>query len=165
MIDVERVPGELLILGKINICFGGGFIVAAAGQAPTGQLFNPADSGIIATVSSFTIAINGISTIGWGRTNTPVGAAIGTETFRDTRHPLTEAPVCDVRQVSAVAVGSGTNQARVANGDTFSNSDENGVIVLAPGTGFDVGSQQNAQTLFYSFYWRERVAEPSELNF
>ena len=48
---------------------------------------------------------------------------------------------------------------------TLSNTDENGVCVLAPGTGLDIGIDDSGDTLSFSFYWRERVAEPSELNF
>ena len=62
------------------------------------------------------------------------------------------------------ALAAGTNQSRVLANTVLFLEDENGVAVLAPGGGFEIGSAAGVNTLFYSFYWRERPAEPSELK-
>ena len=165
VLDVERVPGELLILGGTNLCFGSGRITGAAGEVPFVQLENPADSGNIITISSLVAANDAVSVLRWGRTNTALGAAIGTETFRDSRRLVTARPVGRIRQGSQVAVVGGTGITRVINNDSYSNTDRNGIVVLAPGTLFEFGAETAASTLTLTLYWRERPAEESELQF
>lgn len=165
VLDVERVPGELLLLGGTHICFGGGSILALAGNRPSALLFNPVDSGVIATVSSVFVSPNPSSEILWGLTLVEQGAAVGTETFRDLRQLPTQRPSCKVFTREEVAAAGGTARVRVANFDTLHLQDENGVMVLGPGTGLDLGLNTLASQLFFCFYWRERPAVESELQF
>jgi len=165
VLDVERVPGELLILGGTDLCFGGGTIDAEPAKGGFAQLINPVDSGSIITLTTWTFATDTTEIIRWGRTNTALGTAIGTETFRDTRRALTQNPLAQVNQGTQVAVVGGTCQARTTGTETFTNSDANGVIVLGPGGIFEVGVGPNGNVIFYSFYWRERPAQESELQF
>jgi len=164
VIDVERVPGELLILGGTGICHGGGTITAAAGERPTAQLFNPADSNILVTITSVHVGFTMTSIVRWGTTQTQIGTIISTQVFRDTRRLLPALPVAQVSQRSAVAMATATNQTGILVRTNLTLQDENGVAVLAPGTGFEIGNDGIAGTIFYSFYWRERPAEESELS-
>ena len=164
MFDVENMPSELLRLSGTKLGQGGGAITSIAAQAPIAQLFNPADSGIIATLTKVYIASTSRTLIRWGPAVVAVGAAIGTELFRDTRDPVPRAPVCNVRQNSQVAFAAGTNQSIVLTDTLLTIEGPDDVMVLAPGTGFEVGTNSLASTIVYSFQWRERVAEPSELN-
>jgi len=164
VLDVERVPAELLILGGTNLCFGGASVSAPVLEQGFGQLVNPVDSNTIVTLTTFTFAANLFGTIRWGRTNTTLGAAIGTETFRDTRRVLTTNPLAQVRSGSQVGVVGGTCQARHANTGTFTFTDTNEVIVLGPGGIFEIGTDAVNAVISFSFYWRERPAEESELS-
>lgn len=164
MIDVERVPGELLLLGGTGIAHGGGIIVCAVGEGCTAQLFNPVDSGNLVTISRVSVAFRALATVRWGTTENVRGTHIFTQIFRDMRQKLPTLPVAQVRQVAEVALASGTNSSSVIADTPFLLQDENSVAVLAPGTGFEIGSFTGINTMFYSFYWRERPAEPSELS-
>lgn len=164
VIDVERVPGELLLLGGTRLAFGGGTIVGAAGQRPKAQLFNPVGSGQLITVTSVIASTQVADTLRWGVQPIQLSTGIGTETFRDTRLGLAR-PTGAIFQESAVALASGTNQARLIVNDPIHLDDENAIAILAPGNGFEIGLSLVANSLFYTFSWRERTAERSELSF
>lgn len=164
VVDVERVPAELLILGGTGLAFGGGQLVSAAGETPTAQLFNPADSGQLITVTNIRVAFAVPSIVRWGITQNQRGAAIGTQVYRDSRRLLPVTPVGQITQDSAVAFASGTNQARIPANETLTVEDQNAVAVLAPGTGIEIGTTSLNTTINYSFSWRERPAERSELS-
>ena len=167
MIDVERVPGELLILGGTRVAFGSHIFQADPGEFPIVQLFNPADSGNIAVVTKLLVmgALGATVTIRWGPTLAQVGGLTGAETFRDLRMPLTARPVCQVSFLSSAGVGGGTMTMQTLSNVPLDISDENGVMILAPGTGLEVGIGSAASVLNAAFHWRERPAEPSELQF
>lgn len=165
VLDVERVPGELLLLGGTGICHGGGTILSIVGEGATAQLFNPAESNMLVTITGVHFAVAASGTIRWGTTIIQRGTVISTQVFRDMRRVLPELPVAQVSQDSAVALAEGTNQTRALGNTNFTLQDDNGVAVLAPGSGFEIGSAVPNIQIFYSFYWRERPAEESELQF
>jgi len=162
MIDVENLPPELFILSKTLICHGGGFLAAAVGEAPTAQLFNPANSGKLVTITNVVIACNTTTTFRWGTTATARGAGIGTETIIDLRSLAPDAPVANVREDSAIALPDGTGQTRAIADTSIYLSPKDGLAVLAPGTGFEIGTNGLNSSIFYDFYWRERVGLESE---
>jgi len=162
-IDVENVPGELLRLMSTFMGHGGGTITAAVAENATAQLFNPAGSGKLVTLTGVHFATDADGGVRWGVSNQVRGTAISTQIFRDTRDLAPHLPIAVVRQESAVALASGTNQTRTLTDDDLFLTDANGVAVLAPGTGFEIGTARTNTTINYSFYWRERLAEPSEL--
>jgi len=164
VIDVERVPGELLLLGGTQISNGGGQLAAIAGESPTAQLFNPADSNVLVTITGVYVAFTILGTVRWGTTAVQRGTVISTQVVRDTRVAAPTLPVAQVSQESAVALATGTNQTRILANVNLKLEDPNGVAVLAPGTGFEIGNVTVASTIVYSFYWRERPAEQSELS-
>ncbi len=164
MIDVERVPGELLILGGTRIANGGGNIFSIAAEFPFAQLFNPIDSGHLITVTGLNVSCNVLTTFIWGNSTNQRGALIGTELFRDTRDLTPAMPVGSISQESNVVQAAATNQSRQLASTPFKIEDPNGVSVLAPGTGLEIGGVTANSQLFYSFYWRERPAEQSELS-
>ena len=164
VLDVERVPGELLLLGGTGIAQGGGTLQAAAGERATAQLFNPLDSNVLITVTKVYVAFVLGGTLRWGTSLVNRGGVISTQVFRDTRRILPTTPVGVIGQTSAAASATGTNQSRVLPDVPFLLKDENGIAVLAPGSGFDIGTNTVVDSIFYSFYWRERPAEESELS-
>lgn len=164
MINVEDPPAELLLLGGTIPSFGGGTIAAPAGQAAKAQLFNPADSGRLVTITDIHFATLQIGTVRWGVSTVPIGATITTQTSLDTRLFSPARPTAQVRQEAAVALANATGQTRVLPNVDLHLHHANGIAVLTPGTGFEIGTGTLQTTIFYTFYWRERDAEPSEIN-
>ena len=165
MVDVERVPAELLILGGTGLAFGGGNLPPIVGESPNGQLFNPAGSNQLITVTSIQYAFANPTVVRWGVTNFQRGTVIATQVFRDTRRLLPITPVGQISQDAAVALASGTNQTRMFIDESLTLEDPNAIAILAPGTGFEIGEEAGPVGVFnYSFSWRERPAEPSELS-
>jgi len=165
MFDVEKLPAELFRLANIDLCWGGAFVDATAAQAGRGQIFNPAGSGKILTVTQASMTTNVSSNIRWGRQDTVHTSLFSTQLFRDVRHPLGNLPTGQIRGQTSVALANATGQIGTLSNSPFVLKDENDVMVLTEGTGFEIGtSALNAPMRFY-FYWRERVVEPSEINF
>lgn len=164
MLDVERVPGELLALGGTKLCMGGGVSAGIAGQSGRAMLFNPGGSGILITVTSLSWGVSGNTSMRWGMSTTALTRTT-TEVFRDTRFFVpNNRPIGQIQIATSVALAAGTCQTRTIadSGQTF--VDENGLAVLAPGTGYELGPTNNNISLNFCFEWRERVAERSELN-
>lgn len=166
MIDVENVPGELLALMGTNLCMGGGVIAAVAAEAPKMQLVNPTDSGTLITLTSVWVSTSGGSlTMRWGTTATSLAAAANRELFRDTRLGITNRPTGQIHEASSAGFGPATMQCRTLNNTPLKLEDKNGIVVLAPGDNWQIGVGSNNVDLLFALYWRERVAEASELNF
>ncbi len=164
-LDVESVPGELLLLNGTALCMGAANITSAAGENPRVQLFNPATSGKLVTVSSFSVAPGANLTIHYATGIIALTTGIGTEVFRDRRLSAVARPSAQIRTDSTVAQTDGNGIIRVLNNTTAFIKDENSIAILPPGSGFEVGSTANATQIRVTFNWRERVAEQSELNF
>ena len=165
MIDVENVPGELLLLGGTQISYGSHINIPGAANAAQVQLFNVADSGKIVTITKVMFSSFNVVTARLGISNTAVGTATNAETFRDSRLPVASQPATQMRFFSDPTPADPQIQIRILNNVTFSLEDPNGVCVLSPGFGFHVGLDTLNATLVCSFLWRERTAEASELNF
>lgn len=164
-IDVELVPPELLILMGTNICVGAASVAGDAGEAPRLQLFNPVDSANIITVTQVLATPSVIAVIRIGRSDAELPTPIDTQTFMDSRLAVTSRPVGRISSDSSAALVDANIQFVVEANVTVPIRDRNSVAVLAPGTGLEVGDNANASTLRVTFFWRERPAEPSELQF
>jgi len=164
VLDVENVPAELLVLGGVSICQGGGVVLSGATEGTYAQLFNPVGSSVLITITSVRAAFTATTTARWGTAEPERGVPQDTELFRDTRRLLPNQPAGTVNEESEVALATATNQTRILANEQLIITDPNDVAVLAPGTGFEIGSSTGAMTMTYQFYWRERVAEPSELS-
>ena len=164
MVDVERVPAELLILGGTGLAFGGGNLPPIVAQSPNGQLFNPAGSNQLITVTSIQYAFANPTVVRWGVTDFQRGTVIDTQVFRDTRRLLPITPVGQISQETNVSLASGTNQTQAAARIGQTIEDSNAVAVLGPGTGIEIGGSMSNNLMTFSFAWRERPAEPSELS-
>jgi len=164
-IDIELVPGELLLLGGTRLCHGGTSVTASAGVRGKIQLFNPADSGHLVTVTrifarSGVTAVMRIAMDAAERTTDSTAAR-----YRDTRLGITELPVTKVRSENTATAIAAIVQLFASSNIQLDIRDENGLAVLAPGTGITFGSDALNSALTGSFFWREREALPSELQF
>ena len=165
VVDLERVPGELLLLGGTRLCIGSAIVTGAAGERARIQVFNPADSGTLVTVSSVVISTLTIQNIRWATTETALTTGLATEAFRDRRLTLPGRPVGAIRTDSTVAATDVHGLARLLASTPYFLTDRNSVAVLPPGSGFEVGADTVATAVIATFYWRERTAEQSELSF
>jgi len=164
MIDVEQVPGELLILGGTNICSGAAQALGAAGEIGVIQLFNPADSGNIITVTRIEMSATATTEVRMALATTALAINTSRERFRDTRRSPLLLPVGNIRTASVVSQLLETYAVRVISNSSHTLEDPNGVAVLSPGTGVTIGPRTVAITAFGAFFWRERPAEESELS-
>ena len=162
-IDVENVPGELLFLMGTRIGWGSASKSPTAGKKAGIQLFNPAESGQLVTIS--TVFISGTNThlVTFGIVSLALATNTGVPRLRDGRVAVGTSGVSQLRtSPDAVALVSG--QVRLTNASTITITDNNSVCVLSPGTGISVVGQIDVN-LTVTFFYRERVAEPSELTF
>jgi len=165
VIDVERVPGELLRLGKIDICSGAASATGAAGEVAIVQLFNPVDSGKLITISQVIVSVNSSALLRYQFTTTARTNNIPTPRFRDLRHDVTLIPVGQVRTASSASQIGQIGEFRLLANTAFTLKDENSVAVLIGGTGMDISNTELAAPMNCTFLWRERLAEESEVNF
>ena len=165
VLDIERVPGELLILGGTDICAGAATSLGAVGEVGLVQLFNPTDSGNIITVTRITLSCTTTTVLRWALTTTALGTNELTERFRDTRRGVLDLPVGKIRTDSRVALVLETQIIRVVANSSHIVEDPNGVAVLAPGSGLDIGPTTTNVNIQISFLWRERPADQAELQF
>jgi len=163
VIDIERVPGELLALGGTQLCAGAATLLAGGGVAARIQVFNPVGSGKLLTVSSLVATTNATQLFRYATTNTALTTGVGTEVFRDRRFAAISRPSGQIRSQASVALTDANGFFRLLSNTSFILTDENSLAVLPPGTGFEVGAGSNTTTVTMSFLWRERVALESEL--
>jgi len=164
VLDVERVPGELLLLGGTRLAWGGQQLVASVGNTGKVQLFNPVDSGSLITVTSivFTAQTNNFFRI--AIEPLPRLTRTNTERYRDGRLGVGELPVGQVRHETTATIVTVTNRLWTQQNVTQELKDENGICVLSPGTGVTMASDGSNTQMSASFLWRERPAEESELS-
>ncbi len=163
-IDVENVPPELLILMGTNTAWGGGTILGAAGQSPKMGVFNPPGSNTIVTLTDVYVSTSSSNiTVRWGLNTNELATQPGTEVFGDTRNALNQQPVGRIGQESAVALANATGQGRMLNNITMQLRAKNGLAILRPGIGFEIGLNLFATVIHTTFYWVERPMEASEL--
>jgi hypothetical protein len=135
------------------------------GESSRLQVFNPTGSGKIAVLTDVYIAslTAGITEVDWqiNETEFPANA---TGITRDTH--------------AGFDAGTALNTGVLATGNTpkagtfFMPSQvtvhffgENSIAVLAPGSGVEFGTVLDNKALSATFFWRERIALPSELSF
>jgi len=162
-LDVENVPGELLLLMGTRIGWGSTSKVPTAGKQAAIQLFNPADSGHLITISQFIFSASATTTFSWGLVSTTLATNTGIPRLRDTRQGSNAQGVSQIR-TSPDQVSLNEGLIRILAHTSVTVGDDNSACVLAPGTGLTVigGVDVNINL---TFFYRERIAEPSELSF
>lgn len=164
VVELESLPAELFALGGTVLGFGGAVRSPNIGNFGRIQLFNPIDSGKITTVTSANISINTNDGLRWGVVNAALTSGISTQRNRDQRFGFITLPTSQVRTDSTIAAAPATGQIDLLATTPFVLNDPNGLAVLPPGFGFEVSPLTIDIAMRAIFYWRERVAEPSELN-
>lgn len=165
IIDVENLPAELYLLSGTAIGFGGSSSGPVAAEFSSVQLFNPVDSGKLVTVTQFQASPGATSVIRMATEAASRGTAVPAERFADTRLGVTALTTAQLFFASNVAETPNVGRFLSLGAENVTIQDPRGLIVLAPGTGFTLGNETANLNLMVSFWWRERVAEQSELNF
>ena len=165
VLDVENIPGELLRLGGIRLGMGAQVMPAVSAEIGKIQLFNPADSGLLVTLTTIICTVSTADQeIRFAVVNSALTTNVGNTPFRDTRDGVALSTVAQVRSLSSAA-GIGRHFAFFALKNVPQQfNDSNGIVVLAPGTGLTIATGATDRQLTVGFMWRERVAERSELN-
>jgi len=162
--DVENLPPELYLLGDTRLAIG------AEDRPPPGagnfnkiQLLNPLGSGVIITVTQMLMSSNGSQTIHFGAEIITRANLITNRAFRDTRFRVVELPLGEIRHEVTAAIGPNIGLSRIAAVTQVSIRDDNGIYVLAPGSGLTCSNGLANTELTVTYFWRERAAESSEL--
>jgi len=163
MIDVERVPGELLLLGGTVIGWGSSNQAGAAAVVPQSQILNPFGSGVIITVTQAIIDSSNAQQLFFGLSATVLAIAGAVERSRDGRVDLAQRTVGQVRNGTNAVATPITSRVRIVAGPVFLR-DDNALAVLPPGISFTVSGALVNTSLTATYFWRERPVEQSELN-
>jgi len=164
MIDVERVPGELLALMGTSLAWGSSNQGALAANVNRSQVFNPAGSGAILTVTRIDIISSVTQVIVGGLVEAALAIDTGTQKFRDSRLGIGLLPVGQVRNDTQAAPSPVSWRNRIQASSPLQVENDNGVAVLLPGTGLQVSHLNQNTNFVVGWMWRERPAEQSELN-
>ena len=165
VLDVERVPGELLLLGGIKTGQAATILSAVAGNLNHAQLFNPADSNNLVVLTKVYLASAVAQPIRFGTTATALTTDVGNVIPRDTRAGIIGRLSAESRSVNQVGGFPLLGNVLIQSNVTFAIEDENSIAVLAPGTGYTFANTAANSTLQIHYFWRERPAEQSELQF
>ena len=163
-LEVENTPSELL--RAVGWKLGGGqtIRVPAAGLRAAIQLFNPAGSQHLIVLTGIIVSVTPISSITSGPAFAVLTRASIPGQQRDTREGVLMETVGLIQDEDNGAVANIQNFVAPANTNILL-SDPNDIAVLAPGTGWRLTTAAVDIQLRVSFSYRERVAEPEELDF
>lgn len=164
VIEVEDTTPELIALSGWRTAWQSIERSGVALQTTACQLFNPPGSNIIASVTRLDIATFMASTVQIETQDTVFAAAGVSGLYRDTRFGVPRSTALQVRSLNNVAVGGGL-RFRLLSQENFVVQDDNGIAVLTPGFGLAIGTATDDIRLNVNFYWRERLAQTSELLF
>jgi len=165
VIDVENQPAENLFLMGTKIAVCGSQLNVNAGDTNHHQLFNPAESQVVAAITSVWVNTNTSQSVRFSPSATAIGTDIGGARVRDLRVGVANIPVCQNRTVQQVGGIPLTFQIRAIADEEIPVHDPNGIFVLFPGTGLTVATTTVATLSTVNFFWRERVFEGAENQF
>lgn len=164
VLELENTTPELLALTGWRMAWQSTTRPPNVGNVSESQLFNPVGSGQLVAITQLILE----STVANVVQSEIQGAALGTPVsglFRDARFGVPRRTIARVSTAdSAVAVGGGLRITLSANTAVFLK-DDNGIVILVPGTGLNVSTISTNTNLTVNYFWRERLALESEINF
>ena len=163
VLELENTTPELIALSGWRTAWQSTERPAMLGVASASQLRNPAGSGVLITVTELVLRVTPDTNIQCETSNVLFGTPVP-GLFRDARFGIPRGTAGQVASVDNVAVGGGL-RIRLQDGVPFVLRDDNGIVVLAPGTNLDVGTTGPDILLTVNYLWRERIALDSEINF
>lgn len=164
VLEVENAPIELLRASGWVVGMGQIFATSAVGTTPAHQLFNPPNSSKLVVLTHLSFVATAAVVIRYGPAFVALTDASIPGAQRDTRDGQIRSTVA-LLQREDDGVASTFAMRRLAASVQQEIFDQNGLAVLAPGSGFVLTSATTNVNLGTSWLWRERVAEPEELDF
>lgn len=163
VIEVENTTPELLALTGWRMAWQSTERPPSVGDRSVSQLFNPAGSGQIVSVTTFTVRSSVDSFIQVEIQAVQIGTPVS-GLYRDSRFGVPRSTAAQVSSVDGPVVGGGL-RLLVTGAADFTIRDDNGIVVLAPGSGLTIGTTATNTTMGVNYFWRERPAQASELLF
>ncbi len=165
MFDVENVPAELLLLAGTRMGLGGINIGATAANNNLIQLHNPAGTGILVTCTDVFIQSTTAQAVNFNLSDVVLATNIATVEQRDSRIGVSAPTTAQVRRGIQVAATGAAGVLQLEAATVLHLTSNRGLFVLGPATNVIFSTTTVNTDLLVTFLWRERVAQPSELNF
>lgn len=165
VLEVETLNAELAFLAKWRLAFSSVSHLASVGDVNIAQLFNPVGSGVLVVLERIDLRAGAAMNIEYTVSNTPLTNFTANQAMRDTREGILMQPLGQCRDVQQVASLAQFGLFFVEAAVTFTMQDKRGLFVLEPGSGVEFGTTVANVASLIGFQWRERLAEPAELNF
>ncbi len=164
-IEVETLNAELSLLLSWRLGFASQNKLAVAANLNHIQLFNPVGSSHIVVIERIDIRVDADQFVNYALSNLALTNNTSNHALRDTREGILPLPIAQLRDVTQVAGIASFGLTFVQTNIIQTLQDKRGLFVLAPGTGVTFATTALNTGLMCSLLWRERVAEPAELNF
>ncbi len=163
VLELENTTPELLALSGWRTAWQSTERLSGVGNDSTSQLFNPAGSNAIVVITQLVLRVSVQSFLDIEIQDTALAAGVP-GLYRDSRFGVPRNSVAIASSLDGGTTGGGLRL--LANVDEpFTVRDDNGIVVLAPGTGLNIGTVTQNIFLTANYFWRERLAQESELNF
>ena len=164
VLDVERAPIELLRASGWFFASRTLSVTPAAGTIASIQLFNPAGSSRLMVIEYLGVRLTNAGAMVEGPSFVALTSVVAVGLQRDLREDVLTQTVGELQEEDdATLVTSG--QIFLPAATTVDISSGRDYVVLGPGTGWLVKPAVVTVSLAAHFRWRERVAEPEELDF
>lgn len=163
VLETENLPAELMFLGGWTLGMNTVIVNPTVGETSRAQVFNPVGSGKIAVLTDVFIT-GSTANLNFQVNETPfpvlvTGVTRDTHAGMDTGTALATGPLSTGNTPAA-------GRLSVLNTTMLHwTGKENSLAVLAPGSGLEIGTASDNLSLSCTFFWRERIALPSELSF
>lgn len=164
VIEVENTTPELLLLNGWRLAWQNIEETSPLAETAAVSITNPVGSGILAAVEELDLRTSFDDNIQILVTNTLDTSPEIRGLFRDARLGGNRNTACELRNFSNVPTGAGLRIRLVAD-EVMHLAPRNGICVLSPGTALQIGTTGTQLQLAVNCYWRERVAQSSELLF
>jgi len=163
VLELEHTTPELLALTGWRTAWQSTQRASGVGNDSTSQLFNPVGSGQLVAITQLFILVTTDSNVDIEIQNTPLAAGVS-GLYRDGRFGVPRRTAAIASSLDGGVTGGGLRVFIPAN-EVFKISDDNGICILSPGTGLNIGTAVQNITLVMNYFWRERPALESEINF
>lgn len=164
VLDVERVPAELLAAMGTRLAWGRVISPAVAARFSRCQLFNPIGSGKLVTITSIGLRSDTNQIVELGLLAVALANQSAVGGHRDGRFQLVTGVTAQLRADDNAAVSPAIYRLTATTLPVGFFTDSNDIAVLPPGVGLVASAVTANTSLTCSFLWRERQGEPSELS-
>lgn len=163
VLELEHTTPELIALSGWRTAWQSTSRASGPGNDSSSQLFNPVASGVLVAVTQVFMLVSTDSNVDIEIQNSALAAGVS-GLYRDGRFGVPRNTAAIASSLDGGTTGGGLRVFVPANA-VFTIRDDNGIVVLAPGTGLNIGTVIQNLTLVVNYFWRERPALESEINF